>query len=126
MDSQWPSKPYHGLDGHRITVEEVETVARHQGVEFRRGDVMIIRTGMTEIWEDFTPEILARLQEGKMSGLHGTEETARWLWNKHFTALARDSQACEAFPPLKPDGTVGSVADLCKFSFKEHHLISFS
>ena len=47
MESQ--SKPYHSLDGYRITVEDVEEVARHQGVEFRHGDILIIRTGVTEI-----------------------------------------------------------------------------
>lgn len=47
MESQ--SKPYHCLDGYRITVEDLEEVARHQGVEFRRGDILIIRTGVTEI-----------------------------------------------------------------------------
>ncbi|ROV94103.1 hypothetical protein VMCG_08272 [Cytospora schulzeri] len=110
MESQ--STPYHCLDGYRITVEDIETVAKHQGVEFRRGDILIIRTGITEIWENPTPEDFAKLEQATFSGLHGTEETARWLWNKHFTAVAGDSQACEAYPPLKPDGTVGSVNEL--------------
>lgn len=110
MDSQ--GMPYHCLDGHRITVEEMETVAKHQGVEFRRGDILIVRTGITEIWENPTPEAFVKMQEGTLSGLHGTEETARWLWNKHFAAVAGDSQSCEAYPPLKPDGSVGTTADL--------------
>lgn len=112
MDSQ--GMPYHCLDGHRITVEEMEAVAKHQGVEFRRGDILIVRTGITEIWENPTPEAFVKMQEGTLSGLHGAEETARWLWNKHFAAVAGDSQSCEAYPPLKPDGTAGTAADLCK------------
>lgn len=51
MESQ--SKPYHCLDGYRITVEDLEEVARHQGTEFRRGDILIIRTGVTEICKRF-------------------------------------------------------------------------
>lgn len=53
MESQ--SKPYHSLDGYRITVEDLEEVARHQGVEFRRGDILIIRTGVTEICKRYLP-----------------------------------------------------------------------
>ncbi|KAJ3513867.1 hypothetical protein NM208_g15124 [Fusarium decemcellulare] len=48
----------------------------------------------------------------KLSGLHGCEETARWLWNKRFAAAASDSSSFEAFPPLKADGSVGGMKDL--------------
>lgn len=110
MESQ--STPYHSLDGYRITVHDIEAVARHQGVEFRRGDVLLVRTGITEVWEDPTADDLAKLSKATLSGLDGTEEMARWLWNKHFTAVAGDSQSCEAYPPLRPDGTVGSATEL--------------
>lgn len=106
-------KAYHPLDGHRITVAEVEAVARHQGVEFRPGDVLLVRTGMTEVLErDLTPEELAKLMEVRFAGLHGCEETARWVWNKRFSAVAGDSAAFEALPPLRPDGSEGGTADL--------------
>lgn len=168
MESQ--SKPYHCLDGYRITVEDVEEVACHQGVEFLHGDILIIRTGVTEIckrhlhnftsvstlsiadharWqkpsrkflksyfrqlqsnlteiekanmmflgENPTPEDFAKMQKAKLSGLHGSVETAKWVWNKHFSAVAGDSQSFEAYPPLKPDGTEGSVGDLGKSQIK--------
>lgn len=102
------AKPYHAFEGYRITVEDVEAVAKYQGVEFRHGDILIIRTGATEA----TLEDYAKLQQMKISGLHGTEDTARWVWNKHFSAVASDCASFEAFPPLKPDGTEGSVSDL--------------
>jgi hypothetical protein len=105
-------QPYHPLDGHRITVDEVEAVARHQGVAFRPGDVLILRTGYTEVLEVPTPELFAKLQGMKLSGLHGAEETARWVWNHRFAAVAGDSHAFEAFPALKADGTVGELSDL--------------
>lgn len=110
MDAR--GQPYHPLDGYRITVEDVEAVAAHQGVAFREGDVLVIRTGATVPWGNPTPEDLAKLQQTKLSGLHGSEETARWVWNKHFSAVAGDSVSFEAYPPLKPDGTEGSMDDL--------------
>lgn len=116
QEQEQEQEPYHCFDGHRITVEEMEAVARHQGVEFRHGDILIVRTGVTEILEDPQPADLAKLQRVRLSGLHGTEETARWVWNRHFSAVAGDSQSFEAFPPLKPDGTEGSVGDLGKES----------
>ncbi len=100
------------LDGHRITTQDVEMVAKHHGVEFKPGDILIIRTGCTESLENPTPEMFAKLQRRTLSGLHGTEETARWVWNKRFAAVAGDALAFEAYPPLKPDGSVGEAADL--------------
>ncbi|KAJ8119867.1 hypothetical protein ONZ43_g3275 [Nemania bipapillata] len=58
----------HPLDGHRITVEEIEAIAKDQGVEFRFGDVLIIRTGLTQYLQAPTPEVFAKLQGRKISG----------------------------------------------------------
>lgn len=107
---------FYPLDGHRITVEEIEAVAKDQGVEFRQGDVLIVRTGLTEILQAPSPEDFAKLQNGTIAGVHGVLETAKWLWNKHFAAVAGDSWGFEALMPLKEDGTVGSPMDLCKFT----------
>ncbi|KAL7628562.1 hypothetical protein AAE478_000077 [Parahypoxylon ruwenzoriense] len=102
----------HPLDGHRITVEEIEAVAKDQGVEFRHGDVLIIRTGLTEVLQAPEPEDFAKLQNGKISGMHGVLESVKWLWNKHFSAVAGDSWGFEALMPLKEDGSPGSPSDL--------------
>ncbi len=104
----------HPLDGHRITVEQAEAVARDQGVELRPGDVLVVRTGFTEVMQAPRPEDWAKLQNTSFSGMHGTTETARWLWNRHFAAVAGDAIAFEAMLPLKEDGSVGGQADLGK------------
>lgn len=105
---------FHPLDGHRITVEEIEDVAKDQGVEFHHGDVLIIRTGLTEVLEAPSPEDFAKLQNRKMAGMHGVLESVKWLWNKHFAAVAGDAMAFEAMMPLKEDGTQGTADDICK------------
>lgn len=105
--------PFNPFEGYRITVADVEACAAHQGVDFRPGDVLIIRTGSTELLDMLNPEDLgAAMASPKLSGLHGAEETARWLWNKRFAAVAGDSSSFEAFPPLKPDGSPGGITDL--------------
>lgn len=98
--------------GHRITVEEIEAVAKHQGVEFMPGDVLVVRTGWTQMIDNPTPEDFAQLQKATISGVHGTKETAKWFWNKHFAAVAGDCPSFEAYPPLKEDGSVGENSDL--------------
>ncbi|TPX12846.1 uncharacterized protein E0L32_006726 [Thyridium curvatum] len=103
---------YHPADGYRITVADLEAVAAWQGVEFRRGDIVVIRTAYTEVMAAPTPDDFARMQKVRLSGVHGTEETARWFWDRRFAAVAGDSASFEAFPPLRPDGSEGEMSDL--------------
>jgi hypothetical protein len=99
----------HPFEGHRITVADIEAVARDEGVDFRPGDVLIVRTGMTEVFEAPTPTDFAKMQKVDFSGVDGSKETAKWLWNQHFAAVAGDSIAFEALMPLnekrEPVGT---------------------
>lgn len=39
---------YSPFECHKITVDSIEKIAKEQGVEFRTGDVIIIRSGFTE------------------------------------------------------------------------------
>lgn len=103
---------FHPFDGVRIKVEDLEACAKSQGVEFRPGDILIVRTGATEAIDGMQPYDLGKMAQALLSGVHGTEETARWLWNKRFAAVASDSTSFEAFPPLKPDGSPGGIQDL--------------
>lgn len=111
--------PFSPCDGHRITVEEIEAVAKRQGVEFRPGDILIVRTGYTELLEG-TPanELMAELGKGTLSGVHGDEETARWVWNHRLAAVAGDAHGFEAIPPVNPDGSAAGMGNLgeCRVS----------
>ncbi|KAI1638415.1 putative cyclase-domain-containing protein [Biscogniauxia mediterranea] len=103
----------HPLDGHRITVAQIEAVAARQGVAFRPGDVLVLRTGLTDVMRaPPSPEALARLAAGRVAGMHGCRESARWLWDRHFAAVAGDSWGFEALMPLKEDGSQGGPEDL--------------
>ena len=103
---------YHPLDGHRITVQEIEEVAQWEGVEFKYGDILVVRTGYTEMLAAPTQEDFAKFAKTTLSGVHGAEETARWIWNHRIAAVAGDAHAFEALPPLKDDGSPGEIADL--------------
>ena len=40
-------------------------------------------------------------------GVEGTEASARWIWNNHFSAVAGDAIAFENLPPQR-DGVKGA------------------
>lgn len=75
--------------------------------------MIIIRSGFTEELTGASGE-----QQGEKMGTHkccgvsGDEATAKWFWNKRFAAVAGDMIAFEHIPPIKPDGTQGSVSEL--------------
>ena len=96
---------FDNLDGYSITVEEIETVAKHQKVEFKPGDILIVRTGYTELLEKPTPEDFAKMHQRTLAGVLGDEETARWVWNRRIAAVAGDAIAFESMPAINEDGT---------------------
>lgn len=104
--------PFHPLESVRITAQDVEDCAAHFGVAFKPGDVLLVRTGATEVYENPTDEEVAKMQTGTLAGLHGCEDTARWIWNKRFTAVASDAIALEALPGLDKDGNPGGLGCL--------------
>ena len=85
----------------------MEAVAKHQGIEFKRGDVLIVRTGYTEAMEGKTEnEQLANMAAGPLlSGVEGSVNVAKWVWNKHFAAVASDNPSFETINPTNMDGT---------------------
>jgi len=104
---------FNPFDADTFTTEDIEKVAKKQGVEFKHGDVIIIRSGFTEGLTDISAEKQAELMgTHRACGVTGDVETAKWFWNKHFAAVAGDMIAFERLPPKKPDGTDGTVAEL--------------
>ncbi|KAK0955708.1 hypothetical protein LTS01_023229 [Friedmanniomyces endolithicus] len=98
----------------KISIEDIETVAKKQGVEFKAGDVIIIRSGFTEALTGQSGEKQNELMgTHRTCGVTGTPEAAKWFWNKHFAAVAGDMIAFEHIPPVNPKtGKEDSVAAL--------------
>jgi kynurenine formamidase len=104
------------IGGHRITVADMKAIAKDQNVDFRQGDVLIVRTGLTEVFEKPTPEDFAKMQTLQFSGVDGSIATAKWLWNQHFSAVAGDGIAFEALPPHDEKGEPTSLDGLGGYS----------
>ena len=81
-------------DGVAITNEDLDATAKAQGVEIRRGDFVIVRTGQME----------QRLDSGEWGGYAGGDapglafETAEWIFAKEIAAICTDTWGCEVRP----------------------------
>ncbi|KAK6423599.1 hypothetical protein LTR95_016501 [Oleoguttula sp. CCFEE 5521] len=106
-------RSFNPYNDDKITVQDIEAIAKKQGVEFKKGDVIIIRSGFTEGLTGVSAQ-----KQGELMGSHrtcgvtGDEATAKWFWNKHFAAVAGDMIAFEHIPPKRPDGSEGQVSEL--------------
>ena len=106
---------YSCFDSHKITVADMEAVAKHQGTEFKFGDVLIVRSGFTEeLGEMNGQEQEQAMSTHKCVGVEGSEEVAKWVWNHHFASVAGDAIAFEVLPPTLASGEIRPVNDLGK------------
>ncbi|WP_286346805.1 cyclase family protein [Frondihabitans sucicola] len=86
-----------------VTPELLEEIAAAEGVEVRRGDILLVRTGWPAAHagraSDAPPVT-------RIPGIHAGEATARLLWNWGIAAIATDTPAVE---PVPGDPAVGSL-----------------
>jgi kynurenine formamidase len=81
-------------DGYGISNDELDRAAKAQGVEIRRGDFVIVRTGQLE----------QRLQSGKWGGYAGGDapgvkfENCYWCQDKQIAAICSDTWGVEVRP----------------------------
>jgi len=104
-------KAYDPMTTHAITLQDLKETARAQGVKFRQGDILLIRTGFTNTYYNSTPaqrEAWAARppQEQAFAGVEQGSAVAAWFWDNHFAATASDSPTFESWPP-KPSANTG-------------------
>lgn len=108
---------YSCFDAHAISVQDLEQVAEHQGTKFKHGDILIVRSGYTDDLGAASAEEQADLLSSHKSiGVKGCKETARWVWNHHFAAVAGDAIAFEVTPPTleEENNRIGTIENLGK------------
>lgn len=95
-------RPLAGDETYRISTAELDAVRQAQGVEFRSGDVLLLRTGWMAWYEQQDRAGRERFSDYanlKHAGLDASEEMARYLWDLGVCAAASDNTALEATPP---------------------------
>ncbi|VDB85207.1 unnamed protein product [Peniophora sp. CBMAI 1063] len=92
--------PYDPWTTHPISVAELESCARSQGITFRYGDILILRVGFIQKYNHESNEARAALSERPetFAGIEQSEDMKRFLWNNHFAAIASDQPSLEAWP----------------------------
>ncbi|KAI7764886.1 hypothetical protein ACKAV7_012863 [Fusarium commune] len=89
---------------HKIPVSELEAALAFQGTELKQGDILIVRSGFVRWHNNAEASVrsLGTKERQYVIGLANNEETVRWLYSKHFSAVAGDTMGFEAWP--FPDG----------------------
>jgi kynurenine formamidase len=90
-----------------IEADELRAIAAAQGVELRAGDILLIRTGWIAAYRELDqPGRDAQAGAVTISGLSGSEDIARFLWDSGAIAVAADNPTLEVAPG---DPAVGSL-----------------
>jgi hypothetical protein len=85
-----------------VRVDDLDRTLAHQGVRLRTGDILLIRVGWIEWYENHADERMR--QELALSalpvscGLEQGQTMARWLWDNHVAAVAADNPGLEMAP----------------------------
>ncbi|CAI4220200.1 unnamed protein product [Parascedosporium putredinis] len=89
---------------HGITLESVRAIAEEEGIEFRSGDVLFIRTGYAAAYQTLDSEGRTRVSGVReWCGLAQSRQTTEWLWERQFAAVASDSPGFEVRPPTEKE-----------------------
>lgn len=94
------------LDRIEMTGPLIEEIAKKQGVELKPADILILRTGWMQHYLSLSDAERAKPEamdaRAPSPGLDGKQETAEWVWNHHFAAVAADNIAMEVTPVIDP------------------------
>ena len=86
---------YRGIDalpaGEPVGADELQAIAKAQGVEVRRWDVVLIRTGYLKYWPDWDEMVKHKTAGPDLSA-------AEWLLEKGVVATGTDTETYEVQP----------------------------
>jgi kynurenine formamidase len=86
-----------------IDAAMLDAIAASQGLEFRGGDMLVLRTAWAEQYLAKTAQERLATPWRRSPGLAQREETLRWLWDHEIALVAADNLAVEADPVIESD-----------------------
>jgi hypothetical protein len=81
----------------------LDRIAAAQGVEFRGGDLLLLRTAWAEDYLARSRQERATVPWRVSPGLAQREDVLRWLWDREVALVAADNLAVEADPVIESD-----------------------
>lgn len=85
---------------------DLVAVAHHQGVSFREGDILLVRSGYLRAYNALSKieaEALTSRPIHAAVGVESSEAMLRWIWDCGFAAVAGDAPSFEAWPCQTPE-----------------------
>lgn len=90
------NRDYSSFRKDPITIDEVKSIIKEQGLSIKKGDILFLRTGYAQAYQQLSQEDRAAVAGVKeWIGLGQGQETTEWLWNSQFAAVASDSPGFE-------------------------------
>jgi kynurenine formamidase len=101
-------KSYDPFTPRKITAEEIKACAKAQGVEFKYGDIFIVRTGFSEAYRKLNKQQREAMSataylELKFAGLSRAHDMVELLHDNYFSAVASDAPSFETWPMDEPE-----------------------
>jgi kynurenine formamidase len=93
-----------------IPLDQLKEIAKEEGVEFKTGDILFVRTGFTVAYNNLDVEeqrALAAREGANFIGVEPNGEMVKWIWDSSFAAVASDCPAFERAPTAGPHTQVG-------------------
>lgn len=102
----YKNKSYDPNTRHPISADDLKACAAAQGVEFKYGDILLVRTGWIDTYNGMSQEERVKLTEVELYqhtfvGVDQSEEVADWLHDNYFSVVAADCPAFEVWPQIK-------------------------
>ncbi|KAG9665055.1 hypothetical protein KCU64_g251, partial [Aureobasidium melanogenum] len=102
---------YDPLTNHAISLAEIKDMIHDEKIEIRRGDVLLIRAGLSKWIRDSTPESIGPFAIASHMGVDPTPDLLAWIWDQNLAAVGGDAIAFEACPA--PDGSFMRLHEAC-------------
>ncbi|KAL8998567.1 MAG: hypothetical protein Q9169_002407 [Polycauliona sp. 2 TL-2023] len=84
-----------------ILLSDLKKLIQERNITFSPGDILFIRSGFTAAFDALLADersTLAARETVEFAGVEATLETAEWLWENQFAAVAGDAIAWESVP----------------------------
>ncbi|KAJ5292366.1 uncharacterized protein N7443_008319 [Penicillium atrosanguineum] len=89
------------LESEAITLEHLKQVVKDYRLEFKKGDILFIRSGFTAAYNQLNEQQrkdMPNRSSPDFNGVEATEGMLRWLWDHQFAAVGGDAPSFERAP----------------------------
>ncbi|KAL6704956.1 hypothetical protein ACN47E_007501 [Coniothyrium glycines] len=104
LDWAQREKPYDPFTTHHITADDLQACAKAHQVDFRTGDILLVRTGWLHKYNTLSADEKSRqstleVMQHAYVGLEASESMKDFLHNTYFAAAVCDNANFESWPP---------------------------